>query len=526
MSDGPAPARPRLGIELGSTRIKACLIDADHRPIAVGRHAWENRLVDGVWTYALEDVWAGLRCAVSDLADHLGEDRKDVLGSVTAIGVSAMMHGYLAFDDADSLLTPFRTWRNTSTSVAAAELGRTLGCNIPHRWSVAHLYQAILDGERHVPHVRFLTTLAGYVHWRLTGRKVLGVGDASGMFPIDATTGTYDAAMLEAAERLLAAHGFDRRLTDLLPVVLAAGQTAGTLTAEGAALLDESGALRAGIPMCPPEGDASTGMVATHSIAPRTGNVSVGTSIFAMVVLEEPTAHPHPEIDIVATPTGSPVAMVHCNNGASEFDAWASVFHEFATTLGCDVDDDAVFAILLREAAAGEVDGGGILSYNQLSGEPIAGDLEQGRPLIVRTPGSRLDLANLSRSLVYGIFGTLTIGMRVLADEGIRIDRMFAHGGLFRTPGPAQFLLSAALDTPVAVGRSAGESGAWGAAVLASFMSASDSDFEEFLDRNVFADEKLDVVRPDAEQALGYRSFLGRYMSGLTVERAAVAAVT
>ncbi len=525
MSEGSAAGRPRLGIELGSTRIKACLIDADHRPIAVGRHVWENRLVDGVWTYSLDDVWGGLRCAVADLAARLGDDRDDVLGSVAAVGVSAMMHGYLAFDETGSLLTPFRTWRNTSTAAAAARLGKALGCNIPHRWSVAHLYQAVLDGEQHVPHVRFLTTLAGYVHWRLTGRKVLGMGDASGMFPVDATTGSYDSAMLEAADELLAADGFDRHLAGLLPSVLAAGEEAGVLTAEGAGLLDESGALPAGIPMCPPEGDASTGMVATHSIAPRTGNVSVGTSIFAMVVLEGPTARPHPEIDIVATPAGAPVAMVHCNNGASEFNAWASVFHELATSLGSDADQDAVFAVLLRAAAAGEADGGGVLSYNQLSGEPVLGDLEQGRPLIVRTPDSRLSLANLSRSLVFGIFGTLTIGMRVLAEEGIRIDRMLAHGGLFRTPGPAQALLAAALDTPVAVGDSAGESGAWGAAVLASFMDSSESDLEKFLDREVFAHEQLDVVRPDPDQVLGYRSFLERYVSGLAVERAAVGAV-
>lgn len=520
-----AQGRATLGIELGSTRIKAVLVGEDHTVLATGGHAWENQLVDRTWTYALDAVWDGLRAAVADLLAD-AEQRHGVRPtSFAAVGVSAMMHGYLAFDADDELLVPFRTWRNTSTGAAAAELTELFGYNIPLRWSVAHLHQAVLDAEPHVPDVRFVTTLAGYVHWRLTGRKVLGVGDASGMFPVDPATHDYDADLLArydalAADRLPVDH-----LRDLLPDVLVAGQDAGRLTDEGAALLDPSGALRGGTPLCPPEGDAGTGMVATASVAPRTANISVGTSIFAMVVLEKPLARVHHEIDLVTTPAGDLVAMVHCNNGASELGEWAGVFGRFATALGSDAGADEVFGVLLREALEGEADGGGLLAYNYLSGEPITG-LTEGRPLVVRTPDSRLTLGNFVRTQVYGAFGTLSLGMRILAAEGVGVDAMYAHGGLFRTAGVAQRLLAAAVDAPVAVGRTAGEGGAWGIAVLAGYLaSGATQDLGTYLTTHVFAEAEIDVVQPDAADVAGYATWLERYEAGLAVERAATEAV-
>src|SRR5690606_25398625 len=386
--------RTALGIELGSTRIKACLVGPDNVPLASGSHDWENQLVDGVWTYSLEAVWTGLQEAVAALLSDV-ETRYGVRPTtVGALGVSAMMHGYLAFDEAGELLVPFRTWRNTSTERAARELTELLGHNIPLRWSVAHLYQAVLDDEPHVARVHHLTTLAGYVHWRLTGRQVLGVGDASGMFPVDVATGGYDRTMLAAFDERAA--GRVPPLADLLPAVLPAGAGAGTRTPEGVALLDPSGTLRPGAPLCPPEGDAGTGMVATNSVAPRTGNVSAGTSIFAMVVLERPLERVHEEIDLVTTPAGDLVAMVHCNNGASELAAWADLFGQLAAALGAPADPETVFEAFLRSALDGDADGGGLLAYNYLSGEPITG-LEAGRPLFTRTPDSRLTLANFAR---------------------------------------------------------------------------------------------------------------------------------
>jgi len=507
-----------LGIELGSTRIKACLIGPDHEVVATGGHDWENQLVDGVWTYPLDAVWAGLAGAVSSLLADC--ERRGVAPEVGALGVSAMMHGYLAFDEAGELLVPFRTWRNTSTGRAAAELSERFGFNVPLRWSVAHYRQAVLDDEPHVPQVAFLTTLAGYVHWRLTGRRVLGVGDASGMFPIDPVTGTYDEAMLGTFKEL---SGTD--LVGLLPEVLGAGQAAGALTDEGAALLDPTGTLHAGIPLCPPEGDAGTGMVATNSVAPRTGNVSAGTSIFAMVVLERPLGSLHHEIDVVTTPAGDPVAMVHCNNGASEIDAWAGLFGQFATALGATASNDEVFGALFRSALEGEADGGGLLAYNYLAGEPITG-LEAGRPLVVRTPGSRPTLANFMRAQLYGMFGTLSLGMRVLADEGVELDAMFAHGGVFRTAGVAQRFLAAAIDAPVTVGATAGEGGAWGMAVLAAYLRAHDErTLGEYLNDRVFADAATTVVHPDPADVAGYKAFLDRYRAGLAIEHAATAAI-
>ncbi|GAB3605259.1 FGGY-family carbohydrate kinase [Conyzicola nivalis] len=514
--------RTSLGIELGSTRIKICLIGDDAAVLAVGSHEWENAFVDRVWTYSLDDAWSGIRAAYADLvsdAEARYGVRPDGFG---AVGVSAMMHGYLAFDHAGEQLVPFRTWRNTTTGVAAAELTELFGLNIPLRWSIAHLHQAVIDDEPHVADLDFVTTLAGYVHWRLTGRKVLGVGDASGMFPIDAATKTYEAALLEKYEARVPALD----LAALLPEVLVAGQNAGVLTAEGAALLDPTGTLRAGAVLAPPEGDAGTGMVATNSVAPRTGNVSAGTSIFAMVVLERPLTSVHHELDLVTTPAGDPVAMVHCNNGASELAAWAGLFGSFAAAAGSPLDSDAVFDVLFRAALDGEADAGGLLAYNHLAGEPIAG-LDEGRPLVVRTPDSRLTLPNFMRAQLYGVFGTLALGMRVLEGERVGLDQMFAHGGMFRTAGVAQRFLAGALDAPVAVAHTASEGGAWGMAVLAAFAASESSEtLDAYLRDRVFAGAVFETVAPDATDVAGFATYLDDYRAGLAVERAAVAALT
>ncbi|MFD4960254.1 xylulokinase [Microbacterium sp. NPDC058389] len=529
--------RTALGIEFGSTRIKACLVDADDPStvLAVGGHEWENQYRERLWTYALDDVWTGLQAAFADLvadAERRHGVRPTTFG---AIGVSAMMHGYLAFDEAGELLVPFRTWRNTNTGPAATELTELFGVNIPLRWSIAHLHQAVVDAEAHVPDVRFVTTLAGYVHWRLTGEKVLGVGDASGMFPIDSANRDYDADLVARYDALRQAQGPVAgrvpALVELLPRVLVAGEAAGSLTAEGAALLDPSGNVAAGIPFCPPEGDAGTGMVATNAVAPRTGNVSAGTSIFAMVVLERPLQSVHHELDLVTTPSGDAVAMVHCNNGASELGAWAGLFGRFAAAAGVPVDNDAVFDVLFREALDAEADAGGLLAYNHLAGEPIAG-LDEGRPLFVRTPDSAFTLGSFARAQLYGVFGTLALGMRVLDAEGVGLDRMFAHGGLFRTAGVAQRFLAAALDAPVAVGDTASEGGAWGIAVLAAYARAvgdaggAASRLSEYLDQTVFAGAAVDVADPEPADVAGFAAYLDRYRAGLAVEAAAVTALT
>lgn len=522
--------RTSLGIELGSTRIKACLIGADATEVlATGSSSWENRLEDGLWTYAIDEVWAGLQSAYAALIDDAEQRHGIRPDSFGAIGVSAMMHGYLAFDAAGEMLVPFRTWRNTNTGTASAELTALFGVNIPLRWSIAHLHQAVIDGEAHVARIASITTLAGFVHERLTGERVLGAGDASGMFPIGSRSGAtvapaYDARMLCAYD----AHAGDRLprpLTDILPAVLPAGAAAGTLTAAGAALLDPSGALRSGIPLCPPEGDAGTGMVATNAVAPRTGNVSAGTSIFAMVVLERPLTEAHDELDLVTTPAGDAVAMVHCNNGASELAAWARIFSRFAAAAGRPLDDDAVFDVLFREALEGEADAGGLLAYNHLAGEPIAG-LTSGRPLFVRPPDSDFSLANFARAQLYGVFGTLALGMQVLAAEGVELDRMFAHGGMFRTAGVAQRFLAGALAAPVAVGELASEGGAWGIAVLASYLAHADAlPLRSYLDERVFATASVSVADPDPADVAGFAAYLDRYRAGLAVEAAAVASL-
>ncbi len=511
-----------LGIELGSTRIKVCLVGEDPSVVlAVGEHEWENQLVDGLWSYPLEEVWSGVQAAYAALADDVHERyglRPETYG---AIGISAMMHGYLAFGGDDELLVPFRTWRNTSTGPAATELTAAFGVNIPLRWSIAHLYQAVLDAEPHVAHIRYLTTLAGYVHWKLTGRRVLGIGDASGMFPIEDASRTYDPTLVARFDELVAESAPQVRLTELLPEILPAGAAAGELTAEGAALLDPTGTLRPGILLCPPEGDAGTGMVATNSVAPRAGNVSAGTSIFAMVVLERALTHVHDELDLVTTPAGDPVAMVHCNNGASELAAWVSIFRRFADAAGSPLSQDAAYSALFLEALEGEADAGGLLAYNQLAGEPIVG-LDEGRPLVVRGNDSRFTLANLMRAQLYGVFATLSLGMAVLDEEGVELDRMFAHGGVFRTARVAQRFLAAALRAPVSVAETASEGGAWGIAVLASYAaSGADQSLAEYLHAQVFRGASFTVVEPHPDDVEGFASYLERYRAGLAIERVA-----
>ena len=520
-----AEGRDVLGISLGSTRIKAVLTDPAGQPLASGSHAWENQFVDRRWTYSEEDIWSGLQACHAALCADAEEQYGVRPTTLAAMGVSAMMHGYLAFDADGELLVPFRTWRNTSTGPAADALTELFGHTVPLRWSVAHHYQAVLDDEPHVPAVASLTTLAGYVHRRLTGRDVLGVGDASGMFPVDPRTRDYDEDLLARYDALLAGRGPAGGLRALLPQVLVAGQDAGRLTPAGAALLDPTGTLVPGALLCPPEGDAGTGMVATDAVAPRTGNVSVGTSVFAMAVLERPLSRPHPEVDLVTTPAGDPVAMVHCNNGASELGAWAGVFGRFAAALGHPTEPDVVFGTLLREALDGDADGGGLLAYNYLAGEPITGCTD-GRPLVVRTPDSELTLANFARTQLYSAFATLSLGMEVLAEEGVELDVMVAHGGLFRTEGVAQRMLAAALGMPVAVGDGAGEGGAWGIALLAAYAAAPQgANLGEHLHRSVFAARRPVTVAPDPADRQGYLRFLTAYRAGLSLERTAADAV-
>ncbi|MBU4187328.1 MAG: ATPase [Actinobacteria bacterium] len=515
--------RTALGIEFGSTRIKAVLSGPDHTPIAVGAYDWENQFVDRVWTYSDEAIWAGLQDCYAALAADVSQRYDLELETVGALGISAMMHGYLAFDTDDNLLVGFRTWRNTITEQASAELTGLFGHNIPQRWSIAHLYQAILNGEEHVEQLAHLTTLAGYVHHRLTGRRVLGVGDASGMFPIDVATGSYDATMTSRFNALVGGRGFGWKLADLLPEVLPAGASAGSLTEDGARLLDPSGKLRPGVGFCPPEGDAGTGMVATNSVAKRTGNVSAGTSIFAMVVLEGPLARQHSELDLVTTPAGDLVAMVHCNNGASELNAWAGLFAEFAAALGAEAETATVFETLFNAALAGDADAGGLLAYNYLSGEHITG-FSEGRPLFVRTPDSSFNLANFIRAQLFAAFASLSIGMRVLTDEGVSLDSLYAHGGLFKTKGVGARILAAALNTPVSVGEIAGEGGAWGIALLAEYARDHDghTSLDQYLNTEVFATAPLDTVQPEPGDVAGFAAFAERFVVGLAIERAAV----
>ena len=516
-----------LGLELGSTRIKAVLIGPEHAVLASGAHDWENRLEHGYWTYALDDVWAGVQDAFARLARQVQERYGTPLHTVGAMGVSGMMHGYLPFARDGAQLAAFRTWRNTTTERAAALLTERFAFNVPQPWSVAHLYQAILDGEPHVRDIAYLTTLAGYVHWRLTGERVLGVGEASGMFPIDSVACGYDAGMEKTFDALLAQEGMPYRLADILPRVLCAGADAGTLTAEGACLLDPTGVLRPGVPLCPPEGDAGTGMAATNSVGVRTGNVSAGTSVFAMAVLERPLARVYPEIDMVTTPTGRPVAMVHCNTCTSDLDAWVRVLGEMAGAAGAKLEKPRLYDLFYQKALEGEADCGGLVSYNYYSGEPVTG-VESGRPLFMRRPDARFTLANFARVQLYAAMATLKLGMDILlVEEGVRLDTLLGHGGLFKTPVAGQKLLAGALGVPVAVMETAGEGGPWGMALLAAYCvrRAEGQTLEEYLADTVFRGAQGSVQQPDAADTAGFARFLTDYKSGLAVEKAAAAAL-
>jgi len=513
-----------LGIEFGSTRIKAVLIGEDHTPIASGSHEWENRHENGVWTYRLEDVWAGLQDSYRKLSHEVTEKYNAQLLTVGAIGFSAMMHGYMAFDKDGNQLVPFRTWRNTITAQAAERLTDLFQFNIPQRWSIAHLYQAILNRETHVKDISHLTTLAGYVHWKLTGQKVLGVGEASGMFPIDSKTNEYDERKLALFNECLSAEGIAWKLQDILPRVLVAGDAAGTLTQEGARLLDPNGGLQAGIPLCPPEGDAGTGMVATNSVAERTGNVSAGTSVFAMIVLEQALSKLYPEIDMVTTPTGKPVAMVHSNNCTSDLNAWVDLFQEFTNALGVEISESRLYEMLYQKALTGDADAGGLLAYSYLSGEHIT-HMEEGRPLFVRTPESRFTLSNFMRVNLFSALGALKIGLDILFEqEKVKIDQILGHGGFFKTKEVGQRLMAAAMNVPVSVMETAGEGGAWGIALLASYMlhKAENEPLEAYLSDKVFAGENGTTIAPDPVDVDGFAAFMDRYKKGLVIERAAV----
>ncbi|MBS7009024.1 MAG: FGGY-family carbohydrate kinase [Anaerostipes sp.] len=517
-----------LGIEFGSTRIKAVLVGENNEPIASGSHDWENRLENNIWTYSLEDVWTGLRESYQKMAEDVKSRYGTELTTIGAIGFSAMMHGYMAFDKKGELLVPFRTWRNTMTEEASEKLTQVFDYHIPQRWSIAHLYQAVLKQEEHVKEIGYLTTLAGYVHWKLCGNKVLGVGEASGMFPIDSDTKDYNSDMISKFDSLVADKGYPWKLKDILPEVLTAGEHAGILTEEGARLLDVSGKLNAGIPMCPPEGDAGTGMAATNSVAVKTGNVSAGTSVFAMIVLEKELSKVYPEIDLVTTPTGSPVAMVHCNNCTSDLNAWVNLFKEFAESFGIDhVDMNQLFGTLYNKALEGDPDCGGLLAYNYFSGEHITG-FEEGRPLFVRCPDSKFNLANFMRVHLFTALGVLKTGLDILMkQENVQVEKMLGHGGLFKTKGVGQKIMAAAVNAPVSVMETAGEGGAWGIALLASYMvNKEDSEtLDDYLNEKVFSDNEGTSMEPDEKDVKGFDEFIQRYTEGLPIERAAVNAL-
>ncbi len=513
-----------LGIELGSTRIKAVLIGADHAPIASGDHTWENRLENGVWTYHLEDVWAGIQDAYAGMVKDVKEKYGVELTRLAAFGVSAMMHGYLPFDKDGKQLCEFRTWRNTMTAQAAAELTDLLGFNIPQRWSIAHLYQAMLNGEAHVQNIDHLTTLAGYVHWQLSGQKVLGVGEASGMFPIDSDKCDYNQRMMDVVDALAANRGYKWNLRQILPAVLNAGEDAGVMTAEGAKLLDPTGKLEAGALMAPPEGDAGTGMAATNAVAVRTGNVSAGTSVFAMIVLEKMLSKVYPEIDMVTTPTGKPVAMVHCNNCTSDINAWMGMLKGFVDACGLNISMNDIYVNTFNAAMTAEKDCGGVVNIPLFSGEPVVG-MEEGRPMMVRMPDAKLTFANFARSIVAGAMTSLKIGMDILVEENVQIDSLLGHGGYFKTPVVGQTMLANALNTPISVMETAGEGGPWGMALLAAFRvhGKRGETLEQYLNEHVFADAKGSTIAPNAEDAAGLDAYTARFQQALAAEEAAVA---
>lgn len=513
-----------LGIEFGSTRIKAVLVGDDHETIASGSYEWENEYVDGIWTYSLESIWNGLQGSYRDMAENVKKQYGAVIETIGAMGFSAMMHGYMPFDKDDNLMVPFRTWRNNITEPATKVLTPLLGQQIPQRWTIAHLYQAILNGESHLEKLDFVTTLAGYAHWRLTGEKILGTGDASGVFPIDSEKIDYDEEKVAKFDALIADKKYPWKLRDVLPGVKNAGEVAGKLTEEGARLLDPSGNLKPGIPVCPPEGDAGTGMVATNSVAKRTGNVSAGTSIFAMVVLEKPLSKVYEEIDPVTTPDGSPVAMVHSQNCTSDLNAWVGLFKETLETFGASVDMNELYGTLYRKALEGDADCGGLLSYCYYSGEHIT-HFEEGRPLFVRNPEGNFNLANFMRTHLYTCMGALKIGMDILLkDEGVVVDKLLGHGGLFKTKGVGQKFMAGAMNAPVAVMETAGEGGAWGIAVLGAYMKNKEDgeSLSDYLENKVFAGQEGVQMDPDPADVAGFEAFMERYKKGLAIERAAV----
>ena len=514
-----------LGIEFGSTRIKAVLIDQENKPIAQGSHEWENQLVDGLWTYSIDAIWNGVQDCYADLRANVKKLYDTEIETLAAIGISAMMHGYMAFNEKNEILVPFRTWRNTNTGKAAAELSELFVYNIPLRWSISHLYQCILEDNDHVKDIKYLTTLAGYIHWQITGEKVLGVGDASGMLPIDPETKNYSSDMVEKFNSLVAPKGYAWKLQDILPKVLVAGEGAGCLKEEGAKLLDVSGNLKAGVPVCPPEGDAGTGMVATNAIKQRTGNVSAGTSSFSMIVLEKDLSKPYEMIDMVTTPDGSLVAMVHCNNCTSDLNAWVNLFVEYQKLLGVPVDMNEVYGKLYNNALNGDADCGGLISYNYISGEPLTG-LAEGRPLFVRSANDKFNLANFIRTHLYASVGVLKLGNDILFnDEKVSVDRITGHGGLFKTKGVGQRILAAAINSPISVMETAGEGGAWGIALLASFLvNNNGQSLADYLDNVVFAGDAGVEIKPTAEDVAGFNKYIENYKACLAIEETAVKA--
>lgn len=512
-----------LGIEFGSTRIKCVLIDEDCNPIAQGSHTWENQLIDGLWTYSIDDIWTGLQDCYAQLRADVKEKYGVEIEILASMGVSAMMHGYMPFNKDGKILVPFRTWRNTNTGKAAAALSELFDFNIPLRWSISHLYQAILNNEPHVKDITFFTTLAGYIHWQLTGEKVLGIGDASGMLPIDPEFKDFNRTMMDKFQKIIDPYGFPWKLADILPRVLVAGEEAGALTQEGARRLDPSGHLRAGVPLCPPEGDAGTGMTATNSVKQRTGNVSAGTSSFSMIVLEHNLSKPYPSIDIVTTPDGSPVAMVHCNNCTSDINAWVNIFKDYIELTGQKADMGELFTNLFNVALKGDPDCGGLVTYNYISGEPVT-DLADGRPLVVRSANDKFTLANFMRANLYGAVAVLKIGNDILLkDEKVNADRITGHGGFFTTPVVGQKILAAALNSPISVMKTAGEGGPWGMAILASYLvnNKNHQSLADYLDNNVFAGNTGSEVKPDPADVDGFNKYIENYKKGLEIEKAA-----
>ncbi len=512
-----------LGIELGSSRIKSVLVDKKGCVLATGIHDWENKLENGYWTYLLEDVWKGIQGSFSNICADYKNKTGENLTTVAAIGVSAMMHGYLPFDKDGVQLAAFRTWRNTNTAKAAEFLTEELQFNIPERWSIAHLYQCISDNEEHTKNIDFMTTLAGYVHWKLTGEKVLGIGDASGMFPIDSVAKDYDAGLIKKTNELLSAKGFTNRVESIFPKVLVAGDKGGVLSEDGAKLLDPTGTFKSGIPLCPPEGDAGTGMVATNSVTQRSGNVSAGTSIFAMIVLEKALKKLHREIDMVTTPCASPVAMVHCNTCTSELDAWVKMFHEVVKLTNDAIPLSDIYNLVYQKALEGDSDCDGLLSYNYFAGEPIT-KVEKGVPLLLRRPDTKMSFANFARSQIYGTLATLKIGMDILFnEEHVALDSLLGHGGLFKVPKVGQKIMSDALNIPIAVMKNAGEGGPWGIAVLAGFMLYRDNEetLKDYLANNIFEGSNGSVISPTQDDVDGFKRYIEMYKKGLSAENAA-----